>query len=241
MAPAEAATTDATFSIEWMGERALLVHVAAAPGPAATRRAAAVAQALTDKAPAGLQEVVPAYTSVLALLDPFALANDVDPSRVRRAVARIARGALDALGPGGEGFEGRLWEVPVRYGGEYGPDLAAVAAWAGLTPAEVARIHSEGVYDVMAVGFRPGYPYLGFLDERIAAPRLDTPRPRVEIGSVGIGSRQTGIYTRTSSGGWQIVGRTDFVLFDASAATPAEACRLHVGDRVRFVALEVVA
>lgn len=227
------------LSLAWVGERAILVRLAPEAGPEASRRVAAVAEALMAAPPSALQEVVPAYTSVLALLDPFALANVVEATRQKRAVGRIARAALQALVPAGDDPGGRLWRVPVAYGGEEGPDLEAVARMSGRTPAEVVRIHSAHTYSVMAVGFRPGYPFMGFVDDRIAAPRLDTHRQRVEAGSVGIAGRQTGIYARASSGGWQILGRTAFVLFDDGAATADEACRMHVGDRVEFVPTEV--
>ncbi len=221
--------------ISWMGERALMIRLADVPGPVATARVRAVAAALEAAASPSLQEIVPAYTSVLALLDPFAPVG-FDPAAARRRVAAITRRALARVEPAAD--KGRLWQVPVRYGGDEGPDLAAVAAWAGLSPEAVVALHSEREYDVLAIGFRPGYPFLGFLDERIAAPRLATPRARVEAGSVGIAGRQTGIYSRTSSGGWQIVGRTDFVLFDPGRASAAAACTLAVGDRVRFVPAE---
>lgn|GEM_PF-2911441 len=221
--------------VRWVGEHALLVEVATQAGPEATRRVAAVAQALENDPPACLVEVVPSYTSVLALLDPFALARQDSPGSVAAAVRRRVRRAL--AGGGGEAAAGRVWEVPVRYGGEGGPDLGDVAAWAGLTPADVVRYHTAVEYTVLAVGFRPGYPFCGFVDPRIAAPRRAAPRQRVEIGSVGIAGRQTGVYPRASSGGWQIVGRTELPLFDPLAPTPSEGCRMRVGDTVRFVAL----
>jgi inhibitor of KinA len=222
--------------IAWMGERALLVRLAEEPSAEATRRVAAVAAALEDAPPPALQEIVPSYTSVLVLLDPCRLASTGAAARARRAVGRAVRRALEDLDPEGDPRGGgRLWRIPVRYGGEDGPDLEAVAAWAGLTPAEVVRLHTTPEYRVLAVGFRPGYPFLGFVDERIAAPRREVHRQRVEAGAVGIAGRQTGIYPRASSGGWQIVGRTDVPLFDPSAPSPEAASRLRVGDRVRFV------
>jgi inhibitor of KinA len=218
-----------------MGERALMIRLADQPGPEATARVRAVADALEAAAPPALQEVVPAYTSVLALMDPFVSAA-FDPAAFRRAVGRLARRAL--AGGGAAPQSGQVWRVAVRYGGEEGPDLEAVAAWAGLSPEAVVALHGGRDYDVMAIGFRPGYPFLGFVDERIAAPRLKSPRPRVEAGSVGLAGRQTGIYSRASPGGWQIIGRTDFPLFDPSRPSAAEACTLRVGDRVRFVAVQ---
>jgi inhibitor of KinA len=218
-----------------MGECALMIRLADTPGPEATARVRAVADALEATPPPLLQEIVPAYTSVLALMDPFA-STAFDPAAFRRQVGRIARRALDGPAAASAGGVGALWHVTVRYGGEHGPDLEAVATWAGLSPEAVVALHTGRDYDVMAIGFRPGYPFLGFVDERIAAPRLDSPRARVETGSVGLAGRQTGIYSRASSGGWQIIGRTAFALFDPHRSNAGEACTLRVGDRVRFVA-----
>jgi inhibitor of KinA len=219
-----------------MGERALRIAVADAPGPDAARRVAAVAAALDGGDVPALQEIVPSYTSVLVLLDPCRLSNSVAIA-ARRRVGRLARAALAALSGADQdaGTPARLWQVPVRYGGADGPDLEVVARWAGLSPEAVVRLHSGRDYTVLAIGFRPGYPFLGLVDERIAAPRRDQHRPRVDAGAVGIAGRQTGIYPRASSGGWQIVGRTDFPLFDPAAPTLADAVTMRVGDRVRFV------
>lgn len=215
-----------------MGERAVMVRLAGPPGPLATARVRIVAAALEAAALPSLQEVVPAYTSVLALLDPFA-PGGFDPIRARRRIGQIARRALLAVRS--PAAAGRLWRVPVRYGGDEGPDLEAVAQWAGISPEAVVALHSGREYVVLAIGFRPGYPFLGVVDERIAVPRLASPRLRVEAGSVGVAGRQTGIYSRASSGGWRIVGRTDFALFDPARPDAAQACTMAVGDRVRFV------
>lgn len=126
----------------------------------------------------------------------------------------------------------RTVEVPVRYGGDDGPDLADVARRAGMSEDEVVGVHSSADYVVGFVGFSPGFAYLLGLDERIAVPRLDTPRPRVPPGSVGIGGAYTGVYPRATPGGWQLIGRTDIELFDPGRDPPA---LLRPGDRVRFV------
>ena len=125
-----------------------------------------------------------------------------------------------------------MHEIGVRYGGEDGPDLAAVAEYAGLSPRQVVERHAAGEYRVAMLGFAPGFPYLLGLDPRIAMPRLSTPRQRVEAGSVGIGGTQAGIYPRSGPGGWRIIGRTDAVLFDPARDPPS---LLAPGDRVRFV------
>jgi inhibitor of KinA len=123
-------------------------------------------------------------------------------------------------------------ELPVCYGGEFGPDLEEVAARCGLSAAEVMARHSTAEYRVYMLGFSPGFPYLGGLDPAIAAPRRETPRLRVPAGSVGIAGMQTGIYPQESPGGWQIIGRTPGRLFRPDRAEP---CLLGPGDRLRFV------
>ena len=128
-------------------------------------------------------------------------------------------------------FQGKHIEIPVHYGGEYGEDLAAVAAYHGITPAEVVARHTQPVYTVFMMGFQPGFPYLGGLPEHLHTPRRDVPRTQVAAGSVGIGGSQTGIYPFASPGGWQIIGRTELPLFRADAEPPA---LLAAGDTVSF-------
>ena len=122
--------------------------------------------------------------------------------------------------------------VPVRYGGEYGPDMDFVCSYSGLSEYEVVEIHSSRVYRVFAIGFIPGFPYMGILDRRIYAPRLDTPRLKAPEGSVGLAQLQTGIYPCDCPAGWRIIGKTDLRLFDCNK----EVCSLlQMGDLVRFV------
>jgi len=130
---------------------------------------------------------------------------------------------------------GPLIEVPVRYGGTDGPDLAEVAQHAGLTPEEVVRVHAGAEYSVYMVGFSPGFPYLGGLPAQLAMPRRDSPRLAVPAGSVGIGGKQTGIYPIESPGGWRIIGRTSLQLFQPERDPPT---LLQLGDRVRFVPID---
>jgi KipI family sensor histidine kinase inhibitor len=129
----------------------------------------------------------------------------------------------------------RWVEIPMCYGGKFGPDLAAVAAHTGLSEAEVIRRHSAGSYRVFLLGFVPGFAYLGGLDPQLATPRRETPRARVEPGSVGIAGTQTGVYPLAAPGGWQIIGRTPLSLFRPQETPPT---LLHPGDRVRFRVVE---
>lgn len=122
--------------------------------------------------------------------------------------------------------------IPVMYGGQYGPDMEFACSYTGLTVDEVIEIHASTIYTVFAVGFLPGFPYMGTLDKRLFVPRLETPRLKVNEGSVGIAQFQTGIYPFESPGGWRIIGKTDVKLFDY---TEAPYSLLNIGDRVRFV------
>jgi len=123
----------------------------------------------------------------------------------------------------------------VLYGGEAGPDLNFVAEHNGLTPEEVIRRHTAPAYLVYMLGFTPGFPYLGGMDESIAAPRLKTPRVRIPAGSVGIAGTQTGVYPIDSPGGWQLIGRTPLRLFDMEGENKF---LLKAGQRVRFVPID---
>lgn len=129
--------------------------------------------------------------------------------------------------------DGRVLEIPVKYGGAWGEDLFEVASFHKITPEEVVRLHSEALYTVFMIGFQPGFPYLGGLPEILHTPRRKTPRVRVPQGSVGIGGSQTGIYPFASPGGWQLIGHSDVVLFDAQ--NEKAPTFLRAGDKVRFV------
>lgn len=129
-------------------------------------------------------------------------------------------------------FEGRPIEIPVRYGGEEGPDLDAVAQACGLLPAEVIALHCEREYVALFLGFQPGFAYLGEVDARLRIPRRASPRARVAAGSVAIAADMTAVYPFASPGGWNVIGRTSMTLFDPNLAP---ASRIVCGDRVRFL------
>jgi inhibitor of KinA len=160
-----------------------------------------------------------------------------DPLRtdVARLETAIATSIEQAARAEGRAPAASTLNIPVCYGGPFGPDLAAVATFAELAEDEVVRLHVEREYRVFMIGFLPGFPYLGPVDDRIAAPRRDAPRAVVRRGSVALAGRQTGVYPIDSPGGWQIIGRTPLSLFDPSSSTPA---RLAPGDTVRFVPID---
>lgn len=171
----------------------------------------------------GIVETVPTYRSLLICYDPCA----VRQKALARAVARLARD----LGPTGAAG-GRIVEIPVCYGGEFGEDLPDVAAHAGLSEEEVVRVHSSRDYLIYMLGFLPGFAYLGGLDPRIATPRLSTPRAKIPAGSVAIGGEQTGIYPIASPGGWRLIGSTPVRPYDPGREDPI---LYRAGDRIRFV------
>ncbi|MGQ9824294.1 MAG: 5-oxoprolinase subunit PxpB [Desulfotomaculales bacterium] len=169
----------------------------------------------------GVTELVPAYRSLLLCYDPGKVTYAELLERIKERVSSRNTGK-----------KGRLVEIPVCYGGEYGPDLNFVAKYHGLSKEEVVALHAQKEYQVYMVGFLPGFPYLGSLPARIATPRLENPRTNVLAGSVGIGGRQTGVYPVDSPGGWRIIGRTPLKIFDLTKDPPA---LFSPGDRVRFV------
>ena len=171
-------------------------------------------------------EIVPSYRAVLVEYDPLV----VDGEHLAGLLLCLAAG-LEAASVAG----GRTVEVPVCYGGQFGPDLAGLAAERGLTESEAVRLHATGEYPVYMLGFTPGFSYLGGLDERLASPRLAVPRTLVPAGSVGIAGRQTGVYPQATPGGWRLIGRTPLKLFEKSRSQPFW---LAAGDIVRFVAID---
>jgi len=207
--------------IREVGDAALLVELEAVIDEAVNARAIAIADAVRAAAIEGVRDVVPTFRSVAVYFDP--LNTEVE-------VLKGALATLCAASPGT--VSGSLVEVPVSYGGDAGVDLAAVAAWSGLTADEVIERHLAPTYRVFMLGFLPGFAYMGVVDPAIAAPRRVTPRMRVPAGSVGIAGRQTGIYPRESPGGWQLIGRSSMQMFDVRRHP---ASLLAPGDRVKFV------
>jgi KipI family sensor histidine kinase inhibitor len=208
------------------GDSALLVTLGDRIDLALNRRVHALAARLSADPLPGLVAAVPGYAALLVHYDPLLLDYDRVLAWAQAQARRVQAADDDALPPP------RRVEVPTLYGGEHGPDLDFVAAHCGLPPEEVVRRHIARDYPVYLIGFAPGFPYLGGLDESIAAPRLPSPRLKVPAGSVGIAGAQTGIYSVDSPGGWQLIGWTPLKLFDP-ARQPASL--LAPGDLVRFV------
>jgi KipI family sensor histidine kinase inhibitor len=200
------------------GDRALLVTLGQRIDERTLAITLALDRALTASTLHGLEATIPSYASVLCRFDPEVLPiSDLE---------RLIRSLEPALQPVDLG--GQLHEVPTVYDG---PDLARVAEHAQLSPDKVIALHSSVGYLVYSIGFAPGFAYCGAVPQAIATPRLDSPRTSVPAGSVGIAGRQTGIYAVSSPGGWNLIGRTDLVLFDPQRTPPIP---FQPGDRVRF-------
>lgn len=192
------------------------------PGHRSAARVQAAAAAAEQALGALLVDLVPSYASLLVLFDPLKASHVDVLQRLRAALA-----ALDT----GEAPAGELVTLPVYYAPEAGPDLVPLAEAAGLTTEEVIALHTAPDYRVYAIGFAPGFAYLGEVDERIATPRRATPRPRVPAGSVAIADRQTAVYPAESPGGWNLLGLCPVPLFTPGIDPPMP---VRVGDRVRF-------
>ncbi len=176
-----------------------------------------------------IEAVVPSYCTLALRYDPLR----IQYAELTGLLLDLERRLDEAIVP-----EAATIEIPVCYGGEFGPDLDFVAAHNGLGIDEVIHLHAAGLYRIHAIGFAPGFCYLGGLDPRIHSPRLETPRVRVEAGSVGIAGSQTGVYPLASPGGWRLIGRTPLRLFAPERTRPAP---YQPGDSFRFRPVTVEA
>lgn len=213
----EAGRTAAAL-IRPLGESAMLLEIT---GTAAVQRAAVLAARLRSSPPAGVLDATAAYETVAVYFDPLASgATHLSSTLLRIATEDTA---VETAPPASH-------LIPVVYDGE---DLDTVAERTGLTRARVAELHSSIEYTVHAVGFVPGFAYLGELDELLRIPRRDTPRRRVPAGAVAIAGQHTAVYPLITPGGWHLIGRTNVQMFDAARSPPA---LFAAGDRVRFTA-----
>lgn len=215
-----------------IGDTCLLVEFGQAVDAAIHRRAIAFAQRVRAAAPAGIDDIVPSFTTVGLHFRPEAVA--VRPGQTPlAAVEAAARSLLDRV-DAAPWPASRVVEIPVCYGGPWGPDLDEVARRAGVAPDEIVRRHGDAPRTVFMVGFAPGHPYMGLWDEAFDLPRRATPRARVAAGTVGVANRQCIIYPFELPSGWNLIGRTPLLLFDPRAQAPS---LLAPGDQVRFVAI----
>jgi KipI family sensor histidine kinase inhibitor len=207
------------------GDKALFVEFGNEISLELNRRVRNLKLAIEKETIPGGIETVPAYRSLLVYFEPLTLSA----TDLRQTLLRLTQKPLES-----ELTKPRQIEIPAVYGGEFGPDLEFVAGHNKLSVNEVIQIHTGTPYLIYMIGFLPGFPYLGGMSPRIAAPRLDTPRTRIPAGSVGIAGTQTGIYPTASPGGWRLIGRTPLKIFDPTRTPPA---LFQAGDYLKFVSI----
>ncbi|MBZ2175917.1 5-oxoprolinase subunit PxpB [Schnuerera sp. xch1] len=173
----------------------------------------------------GIEEIVPTYRSIQLLYNPLKISYSKLIEKVDILYNKPIENKEDNI---------RIFKIPTLYGNEYGPDINYVAEHNHLTLEEVIKIHTRTDYLVYMLGFTPGFTYLGGMSERIATPRLSSPRTKIPAGSVGIAGSQTGMYPSETPGGWQLIGRTPLRLYAPNREPPVF---LNAGDYVRFVSI----
>lgn len=211
---------DVTFRLA--GDTAILVEFANEINSEVNRRVMAFDECLNRKKLEGIVETVPTYRSVTVHYRPEIISYGALREQLEKV---LSQAGLE------QAKKRKVYEIPVFYGGEQGPDLAQVAEYSKKTVEEVIRIHSEPEYLIYMLGFTPGFPYLGGMDKSIAVPRLKKPRVKIPAGSIGIAGEQTGIYPLDSPGGWQLIGQTPVKLYDPGKE---KAILLEAGSFIKF-------
>lgn len=209
------------------GDSSILIQFGNTIDPAINRKITATVQLMREQHINGVTDVIPAFCSLLINYDPRVISYE--------QIKRRMEGLLKIDVAAGDTRK-RVFEIPVCYGGEFGPDIQNIADHAGLSVEEVIQIHTSRDYLIYMLGFLPGFTYLGGLDERIHTPRLANPRIRIPAGSVGIGGSQTGIYPMDSPGGWQLMGQTPVKTYDPERKVPT---LVEAGDYIRFVPIDL--
>lgn len=214
-----------------LGDHAIIIELGEEINTDTHQKVQFITSYLDDHPLEWMVEYIPAFTTVSIFYNPIKitqfthgkiLSYDFVYKQVNKILSSITTGKK---------IEARRIDIPVCYGGELGPDLETVARINNLTPEEVIHIHTSGEYLVFMIGFAPGFPYMGGMSERIAAPRKESPRLTIPERSVGIAGNQTGIYPIETPGGWQLIGRTPLKLFRPKENPPT---LLRAGDHITF-------
>lgn len=210
-----------------LGDSAIVIQFADEISIPINQKIRAIGEFLDEYTFEGFVEYVPAFSTITIYYQPSLISF--------QELETMVQEMMEDLPEASTGSQLAAIEIPVVYGGEWGPDLEFVAQHNNLSIEEVINIHSSTEYLVYMIGFAPGFPYLGGMDSRIATPRKETPRSSIPAGSVGIAGMQTGVYPIETPGGWQIIGKTTIDLFDKESDIPV---LLKAGDRIRFVPVE---
>jgi inhibitor of KinA len=214
--------TPASPQIAPASDRSLLVRFADEISVNAHRKVMQLLRVLRAEPAAGIYNIHPAYSSLLVTFDPLATDSSALEHMLRNCLARAEKTAVTTP---------YHVEIPVCYGGAFGPDLEVVAQIHSMTSAQVIELHACAEYVAYFLGFVPGFAYLGGLPPALATPRLATPRRCVPAGSVGIAADQTAVYPFATPGGWRLIGRTPLILFRPHRQ---QMSLISIGDRVRF-------
>ena len=209
------------------GDRGLLVEYGDVIDPIINQKVRAMAMVMEKESIKGVIETIPTYRSLLIIYDP----TTTNPTKLEKEIIALEKRLSQIKIPPSETVE-----IPVCYGGEFGPDIQFVAKHNSITEDEVVRLHSTAEYTIYMIGFTPGFPFLGGLPKELHTPRLETPRSFVPERSVGIANNQTGIYPLSSPGGWQLIGKTPLKLFSPEHADPFI---YKVGDRIKFKPISI--
>jgi inhibitor of KinA len=214
-----------------LGDTALMLVFGDVVDESVYRRVHAAWRTLQAEPLPAVTELVPAYTTVTLFYDPTVAVQEgaTETGIIDWLTAKVRERLKNP--PKTEKSKPRSIEIPICYGGEFGPDLGQVAKHAKLSPEEVIKRHGKADYVVYLIGFAPGFPYLGGLPDELNTPRHAKPRMNVAPGSVGIAGNQTGIYPLGTPGGWNLIGRTPLKLFVPARNPPVLLC---AGDRVKF-------
>ncbi len=212
------------------GENALIIYFAEHTSPAVSAQVQRATRILETALAEHLVDLVPSYASLLVIYNPLSCDHLYVQALIRAQLQTTGQEPDNA-----DSHTGQLVTLPVYYSLESGPDLVALGEQADLSVDEVIKLHQDTIYHVYAIGFAPGFAYLGQVDERIAAPRRATPRLKVPRGAVAIADRQTAVYPAVSPGGWNLIGLCPTRMFDPNADP---IMLVSVGDQVQFQAIE---